>query len=132
MLAALSGASADLPFVGLDIIVDGPRSFAGSFMRAAGAKVANAYGVFPTGTDPTLGPQVEAQRPGDLPVRFGMISPLVAANGNDPNCWTGIALVNRVGALPDRYHAMVRRPGRGRTVKLPDGGATESCIAACY
>ena len=61
VLAALSGASADLPFVGLDIIVDGPRSFAGSFMQAAGAKVANAYGIFPTGTDPTLGPQVEAE-----------------------------------------------------------------------
>jgi len=60
VLAGLSGASADLPFVGLDIILDGPRSVTGSFMEAAGTNVANTYGVFPTGTDPRLGPQVRA------------------------------------------------------------------------
>jgi len=60
VLAGLSGASAGLPFVGLDIILDGPRSATGSFMQAAGANVANAYGVFPAGTDPKLGPQVQA------------------------------------------------------------------------
>ena len=60
VLAALSGASADLPFVGLDIILDGPRSVTGSFMEAAGTKVANAYSVFPTGIDLRLGPQVQA------------------------------------------------------------------------
>jgi len=60
VLAALSRIAPDLPFVGLDIILDGPRSAAGSFLSAAGANVGNAYGVFPAGTDPSLAPQVEA------------------------------------------------------------------------
>ena len=60
VLAALGPASAHLPFVGLDIILDGPRSVPGSFLEAAGANAANAYGVFPAGTDSVLGPQVAA------------------------------------------------------------------------
>jgi branched-chain amino acid transport system substrate-binding protein len=60
VLAALSSVATDLPFVGLDTILDGPRSARGSFLEAAGANVENAYGVFPAGTDPELGPEVEA------------------------------------------------------------------------
>ena len=37
MLAALSGAGRDVPFVGLDIILDGPRSASGSFLDVAGS-----------------------------------------------------------------------------------------------
>ena len=60
VLAALSGPAASMPFVGLDIIIDGPPSVAGSFMQAAGAHADDAYGVFPTGIDPTFGPPVQA------------------------------------------------------------------------
>jgi ABC-type branched-subunit amino acid transport system substrate-binding protein len=60
VLAALAPKAGDLPFVGLDIILDGPRSVPGSFLEAAGDKVANAYGVFDAGIDPVLGPRVEA------------------------------------------------------------------------
>jgi branched-chain amino acid transport system substrate-binding protein len=59
VLAALSTVSADLPFVGLDIILDGPRSAKGSFLEVAGAEVGQAFGVFPAGTDPELGRQVQ-------------------------------------------------------------------------
>ena len=59
VLAALSTRSADLPFVGLDTILDGPRSAQGSFLATAGANVENAFGVFPAGTDPEVGLQVE-------------------------------------------------------------------------
>jgi len=60
LLAALSAAGSTLPFVGLDIILDGPRSATGSFLNLAGPGVDNAYGVFQAGRDATLGPQVEA------------------------------------------------------------------------
>lgn len=59
VLAALSTASAGLPFVGLDTILDGPRATKGSFLDTAGANVRNAYGVFPAGIDPEMGQQVE-------------------------------------------------------------------------
>jgi branched-chain amino acid transport system substrate-binding protein len=59
VLAALRTVSDDLPFVGLDIILDGPRSAKGSFLETAGANVENAFGVFPAGTDPELGRRVE-------------------------------------------------------------------------
>lgn len=60
VLAALASAGADVPFVGLDIILDGPRSASGSFLDVAGRGARNAYGVFPTGADPILGPHVAA------------------------------------------------------------------------
>jgi branched-chain amino acid transport system substrate-binding protein len=60
VLSALATKGVDIPFVGLDIILDGPRSAAGSFLNIAGAAARNAYGVFPAGTDPTLGPKVNA------------------------------------------------------------------------
>ena len=60
LLAALSAAKADLPFVGLDIILDGPRSAPGSVLNIGGAGVDDAYGVFQAGRDPTLGAQVES------------------------------------------------------------------------
>jgi len=60
VLAALSSRGLDLPFVGLDIILDGPRSAPGSFLGTAGAGIANVYGVFQAGRDAKLGPQVEA------------------------------------------------------------------------
>jgi len=59
VLAALPAASANLPFVGLDIILDGPRSAKGSFLETAGANVENAFGVFPAGIDPAVGLQVK-------------------------------------------------------------------------
>jgi ABC-type branched-subunit amino acid transport system substrate-binding protein len=60
VLAALSANGSRLPFVGLDIILDGPRSATRSFLNLAGAGVDNAYGIFQVGRDPTLAPQVEA------------------------------------------------------------------------
>ena len=60
VLAALASVAGDLPFVGLDIILDGPRSATGSFLEAAGPNVRNAYAVFNGGRDPELGPRVEA------------------------------------------------------------------------
>jgi branched-chain amino acid transport system substrate-binding protein len=60
VLAALSGAGTDVPFVGLDIILDGPRSASGSFLAVTGTAADDAYGVFPTGADPVLGSQVAA------------------------------------------------------------------------
>jgi ABC-type branched-subunit amino acid transport system substrate-binding protein len=60
VLAALRAGGADLPFIGLDIILDGPRSAAGSFLNLAGPRAGNAYGIFPAGTDPTLGQQVQS------------------------------------------------------------------------
>jgi len=60
LLASLSAAGADVPFVGLDIILDGPRSAPGSVLNIGGAGVGDAYGVFEAGRDPTLGPQVES------------------------------------------------------------------------
>jgi ABC-type branched-subunit amino acid transport system substrate-binding protein len=60
VLAALRKEGADLPFVGLDIILDGPRSATGTFLNVAGAGVDNAYGVFQAGRDPTLGPAVDS------------------------------------------------------------------------
>ena len=60
VLGALRRRGAELPFVGLDIILDGPRSATGTFLNIAGAGVGNAYGVFQAGRDPTLGPQVQA------------------------------------------------------------------------
>jgi branched-chain amino acid transport system substrate-binding protein len=60
VLEALSAAGSKLPFVGLDIILDGPRSADGSFLHVAG-DVGNAYGVFQAGRDPTLGPEVETR-----------------------------------------------------------------------
>ena len=72
-LASLQAKRSRLPFVGLDIILDGPRSANGSFLNVAGAGVENAYGIFQAGRDPTLGPQVEsayeaayAQPPGNF------------------------------------------------------------------
>jgi len=59
--AAMVSVVPDVPFVGLDTILDGPRSATGSFLGGAGANIANVYGVFPAGTDPVLGPQVEAE-----------------------------------------------------------------------
>jgi branched-chain amino acid transport system substrate-binding protein len=59
VLGALSAQGSSLPFVGLDIILDGPRSAADSFLNVAGAGVDNAYGIFQAGRDPTLGPRVE-------------------------------------------------------------------------
>jgi branched-chain amino acid transport system substrate-binding protein len=60
VLAALTAAGSTLPFVGLDIILDGPRSATGSFLNLAGPGVDNAYGIFQAGRDATLGPQAEA------------------------------------------------------------------------
>jgi branched-chain amino acid transport system substrate-binding protein len=60
VLAALRAAGAGLPFVGLDIILDGARSATGSFLNVAGVAVGNAYGILQAGRDPTLGPQVES------------------------------------------------------------------------
>lgn len=59
VLGALSAQGSSVPFVGLDIVLDGPRSAANSFLNVAGAGVDNAYGIFQVGRDPTLGPQVE-------------------------------------------------------------------------
>lgn len=66
MLAALAPVAGDLPSVGLDIILDGPRSAPGSFLEAAGPKVENAYGVFPTGIDPVLGSRPPFRLPTDV------------------------------------------------------------------
>lgn len=60
VLAAISGAT-DVPFVGLDIILDGPRSASGSFLDVAGGGGDDAYGVFPTGADPILGSKVASE-----------------------------------------------------------------------
>jgi ABC-type branched-subunit amino acid transport system substrate-binding protein len=60
LLAALSAAKVDVPFVGLDIVLDGPRSAPGTVLNIAGAGVGDAYGIFPAGTDPTFGSEVEA------------------------------------------------------------------------
>jgi ABC-type branched-subunit amino acid transport system substrate-binding protein len=60
VLAALREGGADLPLVGLDIILDGPRSATGTFLNVAGAGGDNAFGIFQAGRDPTIGPQVEA------------------------------------------------------------------------
>jgi branched-chain amino acid transport system substrate-binding protein len=60
VLAALRAAGSRVPFVGLDIILDGPRSATGSFLNVAGVDVGDAYGIFQAGRDVTLGPQVEA------------------------------------------------------------------------
>ncbi len=60
MLGALRASGSRLPFVGLDIILDGPRSAAGTFLNVAGGAEDNAYGIFQAGRDPTLGPQVES------------------------------------------------------------------------
>jgi branched-chain amino acid transport system substrate-binding protein len=58
VLVALRRDGVELPFVGLDIILDGPRSTTGSFLDVAGASAEHAYGVFPTGADPELGPRL--------------------------------------------------------------------------
>jgi len=60
LLAALSAQGSTVPFVGLDIILDGPRSVADTFLNLAGPGVDDAYGIFQVGRDPTLGPRVEA------------------------------------------------------------------------
>jgi len=61
VIKALRAAGSSLPFVGLDIILDGPRSATGSFLNIAGAGIDNAYGIFQAGRDPTLGPEAEAK-----------------------------------------------------------------------
>jgi branched-chain amino acid transport system substrate-binding protein len=61
VIEALRAAGSSLPFVGLDIILDGPRSATGSFLNVAGAGIDYAYGIFQAGRDPTLGPEVEAK-----------------------------------------------------------------------
>ncbi len=60
VLGALRATGSNVPFVGLDTVLDGPRSASGSFLNIAGAGVDNAFGVFQAGRDPTLGPQVES------------------------------------------------------------------------
>jgi ABC-type branched-subunit amino acid transport system substrate-binding protein len=60
LLGALSAQGSTVPFVGLDIILDGPRSATDSVLNRAGPGVDNAFGIFQAGRDPTLGPRVEA------------------------------------------------------------------------
>ena len=60
VLAALSAEGSRVPFVGLDIILDGPRAATDSFLSLAGGGIDNAYGIFQAGRDETLAPQVEA------------------------------------------------------------------------
>jgi len=60
VVRALSSSHAKLPVVGLDIVLDGPRSADGTFLNLAGPGVDNAYGIFQAGRDPGLAPQVES------------------------------------------------------------------------
>jgi ABC-type branched-subunit amino acid transport system substrate-binding protein len=70
-------AARHVPVVGLDPLLDGPRTAPGSFLNVAGDSAANVYGLFPAGRDAALGSRFEAE----YRAAFGVAPARYAASG---------------------------------------------------
>lgn len=115
VLAALSRAGADLPFVGFDIVLDGPRSANGSFLSVAGAGAENAYGVFPTGADPVLGARVATAYEaayGHAPENYVLAGDACVGIVRDAIARIDAASVAAVADWREAIRAEVTAPGR--------------------
>jgi ABC-type branched-subunit amino acid transport system substrate-binding protein len=103
-----------MPFVGLDILLDGPGAVTGSFVQVAGAS-RNAYAVFPAGTDPVLGPEVASgyQRAyGHAPGNFVLTADACATIILDALARIDASSVGGPAAWRHAIRAEVTAPGR--------------------
>jgi branched-chain amino acid transport system substrate-binding protein len=97
LLDALAAVGlANLPVVGVDPLLDGPRDAPGSFLNLAADRAGHAYALFPAAVDPVAGPQFEAA----YRTEFGAPPPRYAAAAY-ACAEIVIAALDRLGVRPN-------------------------------